>query len=354
MTQIPSDDILEGLYKLRIRESEKLKTVLELHNMEIHQKKARPAYHRLKTMVKRSIEQNLRIKNFEARNGNYERNAVVENQGTKQRVQRILGDCWQWEANGQCSKGDNWSFRHDINKRGKSTQPNASPSSSTRQNNASRTRSPRGKSLSGKMFRLPCIDYLKGTCTNSFCEKWHPPECLFYKSENGCRFGEKCSDAHRQVEEQPSKRSKKNGDKSAVAMLKKYELLVRTWQPVVNRDESHDRSGQPVVKRDTRHELKHGLGADHRIHDNWVAYFRTWSRRSWSQSYGRAQTCRNQCNVWNSRKLLHVTLKFETKILRSYIFAQVNLISAAPTLQNLRIGLRRSPRSSVQAGQKWV
>ena len=27
---------------------------------------------------------------------------------------------------------------------------------------------------------------------------------------------------------------------------------------VVNRDESHDRSGQPVVKRDTRHELKHG------------------------------------------------------------------------------------------------
>ena len=69
MTQIPSDDILESLYKLRIRESEKLKTVLELYNVEIHQKKAGPDYHRLKTMVKRSIEQNLRMKNFEARNG---------------------------------------------------------------------------------------------------------------------------------------------------------------------------------------------------------------------------------------------------------------------------------------------
>ena len=68
MTKIPSDDILEGLYKLRIRESEKLKTALELYNMEIHQKKAGPDYHRLKTMVKRSIGQNLRIKNFEARN----------------------------------------------------------------------------------------------------------------------------------------------------------------------------------------------------------------------------------------------------------------------------------------------
>ena len=39
MTKIPHDDILEGLYKLRVRESEKLKTVLELFNMEIHQKK---------------------------------------------------------------------------------------------------------------------------------------------------------------------------------------------------------------------------------------------------------------------------------------------------------------------------
>ena len=47
MTKIPSDDILEGLYKFRIRESEKLKTVLELYNVEIHQKKAGPDYHRL-------------------------------------------------------------------------------------------------------------------------------------------------------------------------------------------------------------------------------------------------------------------------------------------------------------------
>ena len=69
MTKIPSDDILEGLYKLRIRESEKLKTVLELYDMEIHLKKAGIDCHRLKTMVKRSIGQDLRIKNFEARNG---------------------------------------------------------------------------------------------------------------------------------------------------------------------------------------------------------------------------------------------------------------------------------------------
>ena len=64
MTQIPSDDILEILCKLRTRGSEKLKTVLELYDLEIHQKKLALDYHRLKTMVKRSIEQEIRNKNL--------------------------------------------------------------------------------------------------------------------------------------------------------------------------------------------------------------------------------------------------------------------------------------------------
>ena len=137
--------------KLRIRDSEKLKTVLELFNLETHQKKLGLDYHRLKTMVKRSIEQEIRKKNFGIRNGNFEKNAVVKNQGTKQRGQRILGDCWQWEANGQCVKGNNCSFRHDMDKRAKVTQPNPSPNSFMQQDErkASRTRSPRGRSSSG-------------------------------------------------------------------------------------------------------------------------------------------------------------------------------------------------------------
>ena len=106
---------------------------------------------------------------------------MVKNQGIKQRVQRILGDCWQWEANGQCVKGDNCSFRHDMDKRGKSSPSNPSQNSFMQQSERkpSRTRSPRGKSPSGRMSRWPCKDYLKGTCNNSFCGKWHPPECLF-------------------------------------------------------------------------------------------------------------------------------------------------------------------------------
>ena len=53
MPKIPPDVILEGLYKLRIRESHKLKTVLELYDLEIHQKKLGPDYYRLKIVVKK-------------------------------------------------------------------------------------------------------------------------------------------------------------------------------------------------------------------------------------------------------------------------------------------------------------
>ena len=69
MTKIPSGDILESLYKLRIRESEQLKTVLELYDMEIHQKISIPNCQKFKTMVKRRKDQKLRLRNFDARHG---------------------------------------------------------------------------------------------------------------------------------------------------------------------------------------------------------------------------------------------------------------------------------------------
>ena len=73
----------------------------------------------------------------------------------------------------------------------------------------------------------------------------HPPECLFYKTKSGCRFGEKCSYAHRQVDEQPTKRSKKNDGKSAVVMLKKGNWQERETVT----DECPDRPGKRSDKK---------------------------------------------------------------------------------------------------------
>ena len=76
MSKIPSDDVLESLYKLRIRESDQLKTVLELYDMEIHQKISMPNNQKLKTMVKRSLDQKLSIRNFDARHGKSKQGAA--------------------------------------------------------------------------------------------------------------------------------------------------------------------------------------------------------------------------------------------------------------------------------------
>ena len=84
---------------------------------------------------------------------------------------------------------------------------------------------------------------------------------------------EKCSYAQRQVEVQPSKRSKENGDKSAVAMLKSTRQLG-------------------------------------------CAYLKTWSRRSLHRFDGRAQTYENRSDVFDSQKPSYVMLTFETKIHR--------------------------------------
>ena len=105
MSKIPSDDILESLYKLRIRESAQLKTVLELYDLEIDEKISVPSYQMLKTMVKRSFDQKLRLRNFDTRHGNIESGAVKKSRKGLSGVEGGKGICHQWKEKGQCSQG---------------------------------------------------------------------------------------------------------------------------------------------------------------------------------------------------------------------------------------------------------
>ena len=147
-------------------------------------KKIGSDYQRLNTMVKRSIEQDIRNKNLDTRNGNYEKRRGQES-GDKTACTKNSWRLLAMESQRQCSNGDTCSFRHDIKKRAKMTQLSPSPNSFMQQSerNASRTRSHRGKSPSGRMSRWPCKDYLKGTCTNSFCEEWHLSRMLVLQDQ---------------------------------------------------------------------------------------------------------------------------------------------------------------------------
>ena len=110
MTKIPPDDILETLYQLRILESDQLTTVLEVFDVEIHQKISMPNYQKLKTMVKRSKDQKLRLRTFDARSERIETGAVVTSRRRSSGIERGQGVCYKWKAKGQCSRGDRCSF----------------------------------------------------------------------------------------------------------------------------------------------------------------------------------------------------------------------------------------------------
>ena len=120
--------------------------------------------------------------------------------------------------------------------------------------------------------------------------------------------------------------------------MKKGDWHESVREPVINYVNGHDRSGRPDKKRGctaiglclSRHEAAEVNSTEELKHEE----------------------TNPTCEI--HERLLHVTLKFETKIFRSDIFAQVNLISIAPTPLKLRIGLKRrqSVKSKVPAKQR--
>ena len=147
-------------------------------------------------------------------------------------VAKGQGVCYQWKAKKQCSRGDTCSFRYDGHERAKQTPKTTPPSVPPTRGggSASRKKNFGGRSPSGKFDRQLCKNFLKGICTKSLCDCWHPPECQFYESESGCKFVDKCSFPQWEVQEQPNKRPKKGGDNSAVALLKDVRQLGCVFQ----------------------------------------------------------------------------------------------------------------------------
>ena len=91
-----------------------------------------------------------------------------------------------------------------------------------------------------------------------------------------------------------------------------------------------------------------------KLHDNWVAYSRIWSRRSLHRLYGRAQICGNRfrCVQFTKAVARHANIRDQNPSLG--MICHVILISATPMLQNLRIGFkkRQNGKSDVPVKQR--
>ena len=108
-------------------------------------------------------------RNIKAWNERIETGVLVKSQkGTNVSVERKVEDCFQWKANGQCSRGDSSSFNHGSH----SGQQAQSSSSTSRAPTQTDGRKPckfgnlRGESPSGLKGRRPCRKSLEERAQN--------------------------------------------------------------------------------------------------------------------------------------------------------------------------------------------
>ena len=99
MTKISSDDILESVYKFEYAS-------LINSKLNWNRRYRCPSIRNLKTMVKRSVDQKLRLRNFHAKHEKIESGAVVKNRKGVIGVDGEKGICYQWKEISQCSKRD--------------------------------------------------------------------------------------------------------------------------------------------------------------------------------------------------------------------------------------------------------
>ena len=230
-------------------------------------------------MVKRSIEQDLRNRNFGARHGNFETNAVGKNQETKQRKSRTQGDCWQRKANGQCSKTIAVSDTIRI-------------------------------SVENRHSRILLRDLLRW-----MREKHREPEVPEAEAQVG-----KWLDCLARI----------TSKELAQLHYVKNDILQNACSTSPTRDVNleiraltHTASLTNSLAKGLKRMVTKVQWLCWQVHDNWVAYVKIWSRRSLQQFCGRAQTYGNPSDVLNSQKPSYVMLTFETRIHRLEWFAQV-------------------------------
>ena len=123
---------------------------------------------------------------------------------------------YHWKATGQCSKGDSVvsvmipRLETDAIRDKKDNRPLLHQKRRHRLTgrHPQKSSSSGGESPSSTRVKIPCTFPLREKCTYPSCNFWHPPVCLNYKSESGCKYGDTCRCV--EADGQPSKTSKKS------------------------------------------------------------------------------------------------------------------------------------------------
>ena len=137
-------------------------------------------------MVRRSIDQKHRLRNFDARHGRLETGAVIKNRKGMSGVEAEKDTCYQWKEKASVRKETNAvsGMRVTIVPKNQTTTPSHLSSHPCHEVEVCR----RKEVSEAKVTMVPFTDNradtsLKGTCTRSPNEYRHPPECQFTKQK---------------------------------------------------------------------------------------------------------------------------------------------------------------------------
>ena len=140
-------------------------------------RKSHLIYHRRETMVRRSVEQDIRNKNFGSQKRKLWEERRCQESGEQKSVNKeVLEIVGNIKLTGSVWKETVAVSVTMLNNRGQSdtSRIRLRILSCGRMSENHREPEVREEQVpSGRMSRWPCKDYLKRTCTNSFCEKWH-------------------------------------------------------------------------------------------------------------------------------------------------------------------------------------
>ena len=114
VSKMPSDMILEGLYKSKLQSSAQLQIVLPLYDQETARNNGKPNYSQLKTAVELHLDQR-----WELETSGFGTMLWKEDQSPRVKMETkppLWGKCESVFSgrHGQCSKGDSCSFSHDT------------------------------------------------------------------------------------------------------------------------------------------------------------------------------------------------------------------------------------------------
>ena len=188
---------------------------------EIRQDRWKPSYQKLKTMVRRHIDQMIWTRNFKVRNARVETGVLIKTQDGQ--MSALKGKHEIVMKGKQRNSVDACSFRHDDSKCGKKTQSSSLTPRPQTQSDLRKEVLPEAAAHLERDFENRADITSKETVLLRHVIIGILPYVKNFKIDSGCKFGEKCELRHTEVDSQPRKEAEEKWLQKIYSLFEEFE-----------------------------------------------------------------------------------------------------------------------------------